>query len=298
MEKRILPVLLLMAVFNATPAQVTDYEKDAGYIEYLEGNMPLVISIPHDGEAMPDAIPERPCTQCSKNRDIHTIEIGRTIREQVYKNTGYYPYIIINHLHRTRLDPNRNIDLAAGGNILAEKAWHEFHNYIDSAIYKVERDFGKGLYIDLHGHRHSIERIELGYLLTAEELRLDDDFLNDEAFFEYSSLRHLINANLDSLTYTELIRGEKSFGTMLENSGYACVPSSAHPYPLEGEPIFSGGFNTNKHSSVSGGKVDGIQVEIDLELRKDPARRKELGKALAGVLTEYIKAHYFRNITY
>ena len=263
------------------------------YIEFIEGNMPLVISIPHGGYLIPESIPERFCLHCAKNPDVFTIEIGTDIRRFIYEKTGFYPYIIINHLHRTRLDPNRNIDEAAVGNIESEQAWKEFHNFIDSAIQQVEQSYGKGLYIDLHGHRHAIKRVELGYLLTAEELRLDDDFLNDETFFEYSSLRSLINNNIHSYSYIELLRGPESFGSMLEDAGYECVPSQNHPFPKEGEPHFSGGYNTSRHSSASGGRVDGIQIEIDLELRTDPLRRVEFAESAAEVILRFLKTHYF-----
>lgn len=266
------------------------------YIEFIEGNMPLVISIPHGGYLIPESIPERICVGCAKNPDVFTIEIGTDIRRFIYEKTGFYPYVIINHLHRTRLDPNRNIEEAAVGNIQAEQAWKEFHNYIDSAIYEVEKSFGKGLYIDLHGHRHKIKRVELGYLLTAEELRLDDDFLNDETFFEYSSLRNLINNNINSYSYTELLRGPESFGTMLEDTGYECVPSQKHPSPKIGEPHFSGGYNTSRHSSVSGNSLDGIQIEIDLELRNDPVRRVDFAESISDVILKYLKTHYFKSL--
>lgn len=266
------------------------------YIEFIEGNMPLVISIPHGGYLIPDNVPDRPCVRCSKNSDVFTIEIGSDIRQFIFDKTGFYPYVIISHLHRTRLDPNRDIAEAASGNIHAELAWKEFHKFIDIAIQKVEQDFGKGLYIDLHGHRHSIKRLELGYLLTGEELRMDDDFLNYEPYYEYSSLRNLIGNNNKSYSYSELLRGPESFGTMIEEAGYECVPSQTHPFPLEGEPHFSGGFNTSKHSSVNGGKVDGIQIEIDLELRKDEVRRVEFAESLAEVILNYLRTHYFINM--
>lgn len=301
MKKTILlSIIIFLLIPTGIYAQKTvPYKKvmgSNGYVEFVEGNMPLVISIPHDGDLKPDDIAERPCVRCSKNPDIFTREIGLSIREYIFEKTGFYPYLIISHLHRTKLDPNRGIELAAGGDPQSEKAWNEFHNFIDSAIIVVEKEFGKGLYIDLHGHRHKVERVELGYLVSGEELRFDDDFLNDESFYEYSSLRHLISDNSNSLSYVELLRGELSFGTMLENKGYECVPSSKHPFPNVGEPLFSGGYNTKRHSSVSGNNLDGIQIEIDLELRKDPVRRVEFAEAVSEVIIEYIRTHIFKNI--
>ena len=263
-----------------------------GYIEFYRGNMPLVISIPHGGSLLPSEIPERPCTNCAKNKDIYTIEIGLGIRNQIFRTSGVHPYVVINNLHRTRLDPNRNISEAADGNDLAGLAWNEFQSFIDSATTEVKRKFGTGLYIDLHGHRHEIKRMELGYLLSSEELQLDNDLLNSGAFAEYSSIRNLISRNNPSNSYSELIRGKNSLGDLLEKKGYPSVPSPRHPFPQSGDPYFSGGYNITRHGSSSGGTVDGIQIEIDEDLRSDPERREKLIIDLSSVLIEFLKINY------
>lgn len=272
------------------------YDAATGYIEFIHGNMPLIISIPHGGYMMPEEIPERPCTNCAKNQDIYTLEIGLGIRSAIYKQTGFYPYLIINHLHRTRLDPNRNVEEAASGNELAEGAWKEFHRLIDSAVAVVEREFGKGLYIDLHGHRHEIRRIELGYLLGGEELQLEDELLNHETFAGYSSISNLAKENLNDLSFTDLLRGKLSLGSILEDLGYPAVPSAATPFPKSKEPFFSGGYNTMLHGSSGGGKIDGIQIELDIELRSDMDRRADLENDLAEAIVRYLKTHYFIEI--
>jgi hypothetical protein len=263
------------------------------YIEYLSGNMPLVISVPHGGSLLPDDIPERPCTICAKNKDIYTIEIVKKIRNSIYQKTGSYPYVIINNLHRTRLDPNRNIAEAADGNKNAEQAWTEFQGFIDSSNAEVQKKFGKGLYIDLHGHRHEIKHTELGYLSGVEELQLEDDLLNSDSFVEFSSIRNLVSHNINSLSYVDLIRGKYSLGSLLEEKGYSSVPSQKHPFPKPDEPYFAGGYNTTRHGSSNGGSIDGIQIELDEEVRSDVTRRNKLADDLAAILIEYLKIHYF-----
>jgi hypothetical protein len=282
--------LCLVAQTNGSGIRPETAQK---YIEVLQGNMPLVISIPHGGYLLPDEIPERPCTNCAKNQDIFTIEIGLAVRKAVFQKTGLYPYIIINNLHRTRLDPNRNISEAADGNKNAELAWSDFQNAIDSANAEVTKRFGKGLYIDLHGHRHEIKRCELGYLMSSEELQMENDFLNSGSFNEYSSIRNLIGNNLHGYGYAELVRGKSSLGSLLEERGYPCVPGPKCPSPKGDEPYFSGGYNTTRHGSSKGGTVDGIQIELDEPLRSDLNRREKLANDLASALTEFLKIHYF-----
>jgi N-formylglutamate amidohydrolase len=290
-------VLVLTMSLYPQSTQIKEINREhISYIEILPGTMPLVISIPHGGNLLPDEIPERPCLNCAKNQDIYTIEIGREVRNAIFAQTGLYPYVIINNLHRTRLDPNRNIAEAADGNKNAESAWREFQNAIDSATVQVARKFGKGLYVDLHGHRHPIQRIELGYLLSNEELVLEDDLLNSGTFTEYSSIRNLILHNLKSLSYTELVRGKRSLGGLLEEKGYSCLPAPKNPFPKSEEPYFPGGYNTTRHGSSSGGTIDGIQIELDMDLRSDPILRNRFSKDLATVLLKILRDYYFDNL--
>ena len=266
-----------------------------GYIGFLPGNMPLVISIPHGGYLLPDEVPERPCVNCAKNQDVFTLEIGMGIRDEIYRTTGHYPYVIINNLHRTRLDPNRNIAEAADGDKNAELAWHQFQNYIDSAVKEVQNAFGKGLYIDLHGHRHDIKRTELGYLISSDELQLDDELLDFDSFVEYSSIRSLVNNNLNGLSLSQLVRGSSSFGSLFEAMGYPTVPSSRIPFPGPDEPFFSGGYNTARHGSSQGGTIDAIQIELDEDLRRDMSKRNKLVSDLAFTIIEFLRIHYFQD---
>jgi len=296
--KFLLPSLLLLLFTTSVLAlELPDaglQEEDPGsYITFLPGNMPLIISIPHGGYLMPDEIPERPCVNCAKNQDIFTIEIGLGIRDAIHRMTGHYPYVIINNLHRTRLDPNRNIEEAADGNKEAGKAWHRFQGYIDSASALVTAEFEKGLFIDLHGHRHKIRRTELGYLLSAEELQFDDEMLDLGTFTEYSSIRNLAGSNPGAFSFSELVRGPLSLGSMLCDLGYTAVPSSDIPSPAPGEPFFSGGYNTTHHGSSTGGTIDGIQIELDLDLRSDLSRRDKLIEDLSKVLLDFLRTHYF-----
>lgn len=295
-------ILLLQAAqplcSQDSPESVVQGEGQDSYATYLPGNMPLIISIPHGGYLMPDEIPERSCQNCSKNQDIYTLEIGLDMRDAIYRMTGHYPHMIINHLHRTRLDPNRSIEEAADGNPDAEEVWYHFQDFIDSASAMVTAEYGKGLFIDLHGHRHLIRRTELGYLLSAEELQFDDEMLDMGTLTEYSSIRNLVSTNPGALTFSQLLRGPASLGSMLSDLGYATVPSAEIPFPAPGEPYFIGGYNTTRHGSSAGGTIDGIQVELDLDLRSDMTKRDRLVDDLSKVLLEFLRIHYFPDSGY
>ena len=76
---------------------------------------------------------------------------------------GEYPYLVVNNLHRSKFDANRDKPEATFGESVPERAWEEFHAYIDRSKAEIG---GRGLFIDIHGHGHPNNWAELGYLIT------------------------------------------------------------------------------------------------------------------------------------
>lgn len=264
-----------------------------GYVEYLPGNLPIVISVPHGGYLQPTNIPRRECSGCVYNRDLYTQELARSIIDDFFASTGCYPHVIINLLHRNRFDANRSITTAADGNPIVEEAYHNYHAFIDLAKARIEEDYGRGLFLDLHGHGHEIQRVELGYRLSKSQLQKTDNQLNQQELVEESSIRALVDNNLQSLSHADLLRGSSSLGTMLENRGFPAVPSRDDPYPIGSQDYFSGGYNTGRHSSENGGVIDGIQIECNQDIRFDDATREKFADSLTLSINEYIQLHYF-----
>lgn len=273
------------------PGQV--YFGANGYIEYLAGNLPIVLSAPHGGYLEPDRIPDRDCSGCVYIRDSYTQELIRETTEAIFEETGCYPHSVINLLHRKKLDANRSIETAADGNPIAEESWQNFHDFIDGAKRKIEEKVGAGLYFDLHGHGHTIQRIELGYLISGTNLRRSDDELLSGTFAENSSIAHAADHFSNNFNFAELLRGTVSFGNRLEEQGYAAIPSSNDPFPNAGESYFSGGYNTRRHGSEAGGNIDGIQIECNQDIRFVEATRKEFAKGLAKAILEYYESFHY-----
>jgi hypothetical protein len=262
------------------------------YIEYRPGTLPLIISIPHGGYLTPEEISDRDCDGCTYVNDGFTQELGYELYQAIFEQVGCYPHLIINHLDRRKLDGNRNIGEAADGDALAEQAWLDFHTFISAAKTCVTDVYGKGFFVDLHGHGHSVQRIEYGYLLFEEELAFEDAVLNSSTYVNYSSLRNLVNTNVMGLSHTDLLRGSGSLGSLTASVGYPGVPSSSDLFPLAGQPYFSGGYNTVTHSSYQGGSIDGVQVECNQSIRFDSAARMEFAVAFAGTLIDFTSTHY------
>lgn len=262
------------------------------YIEYIPGNLPLILTAPHGGSLTPASIPDRDCDGCSYLKDTYTQELARRVADAFETNTGCRPHLIINRLHRKKLDANRDIAEAADGDPQAEQAWQDYHAFIDAARYQVWHQFGKGLYVDVHGHAHTIQRNELGYLLAKSELQLPE--LSLDALASESSLRYLVDHNVQDLSLSELLRGEDSFGALLSAKGYPSVPSPDDPFPQDSDPYFDGGYNTARYSSRDGGTIDGFQIECNGTGERDNLPNvNRFGDSLAVALQEFLGLHLF-----
>jgi hypothetical protein len=273
----------------------SSYQGRGGYIEYVAGNLPVIVSAPHGGTLAPEEIPDRTEAACGGEattvRDTNTEELIREIGRAFFEATGRYPHLVINRLHRRKLDPNRAELEAACGVPAAQAAFREFQAYIDTARARVTADHGKGWYTDLHGHGHAVARIELGYLLTAEQLRSNDAALNGSTAYEDgTSIRTF--SRTSPLSFAELLRGPKSLGALLQSEGFPAVPSPQDPAPLVGQDYFSGGFNVDSWGCVKGGPVCGVQIESHFAgVRDTAANRSAFARALVRVYAAYLKEH-------
>jgi hypothetical protein len=199
---------------------------------------------------------------------------------------------VINLLDRIKLDANRELQDAADGDPLAESAWMTYHDAMTDARDQVTSDFGKGLVLDLHGHGHAIQRLELGYLPDEDELRASDADLNTSRGTR-NTFNSLVATNPMGYSFAQLIRGPKSLGQMYEDRGYPSVPSQTTPFPLVGEPYFAGGYITQRHGSRNGGTIDAVQVEANRHgVRHTAEQRRAFADSTAAILIEFFSHHY------
>ncbi len=268
------------------------------YVQYVPGELPVIVSAGHGGAAAPSEIGDRRYGVMLNDRN--TLELALAVREELIALTGLAPHLVVSHLARAKLDPNRDIEEAAQGNPYAEQAWREYHDWIRDARATVSSTFaahgsGEGLYLDIHGHSHEIDRVELGYLLPAEQLNGPDASLNSLGVVRCSSIREL---GRDSpLPFAHLLRGATSFGGLLQAEGVASVPSPAAPSPGS-SPYFRGGYSTRIHGSVGDGEViSGIQLEHQYAgVRDTPANRRSYAAKAARAIRAFMLDHvgYFK----
>lgn len=261
----------------------TTYRGLRGWVEYVPGTLPIIITAPHGGTETPSDIPDR--TVGTFVRDLGTDTLALRVAEALETRTGGRPHLIRLHLHRIKLDANREIEEGAQGNALAIRAWHEFQLWTEAARLAVIASSGEGLYFDLHGHGHDVQRLEIGYLLTAADLAGVDASLDQPAVVAKSSLRTLVARS--GRTHASLVRGPESLGALFEAEGYPAVPSPRQLGP-GADPFFSGGYNTEVHGCSGGGSVCGFQIESNRQgVRSTPAEMRAFGDVAARVLERF-----------
>lgn len=287
----------MFAVFNANAQQIIFGTNN--FIEYQVGTLPLVISVPHGGDLRPSSIPNRTCNSPVNTMDEFTIETALEIKKKLFELTGCYPHLIISHLNRRKLDPNRNVSDGACGNSEAVQAWNEFHNFITDARNKANQQNNfQTFFVDLHGHGNPIQRIELGYLLYDTELALSDDALNKQQYINLSSIKNLVLSNVNNYTHAQLLRGPHSFGTLLGNNNFPSVPSQNIPFPSTTSNYFSGGYITANHTCYNvGAPINGLQMELNFDnIRDTPAHRTEFSNAFTTSVLAYFSTHFNKSL--
>lgn len=290
--KNIAGIFLVLLVFCAfsrcndkniteNKSVVTKKMLDA-YTEVQYGNMPLIISVPHGGTFAPAALPDRACPGITTVTDSYTIELVNAIDSICKADYGFQPYLVISYLKRIKLDQNRDFPEASCSNSALYSYWKNYHESIDTCISKIIASYPQCLFIDLHGHGHTKQRLELGYLIDGNSLRNPGTIVSST-----TSVYHLLQHN-NSLTITQLLTGVNAFGTTMTSNGFAAVPSAQIPSPDVADPFFDGGYNTQRFTGATYLNVWGWQIECNYTgVRDNTNSRIAFAKAFLRSVMQY-----------
>jgi len=290
-------------------------ELQTSLIEYIKGDpgSKIILTAPHGGLNDPGNVTRR-IAGCSPTKikgeciytknstcaddkncrvvsvtDAFTIQILKSAAQVVKNQTGMQPHIIISHLKRTFLDPNRNITEAAQGDAFATKVYNNFHGAVEEAKASVER----GILFDFHGQGHSHQLVELGYLLSPSQLDSGEyDPLKTSVKSLVQRCRwNFTNDNDANANANLLLHPQKSLGALFQAEGFGAIPSPAYPSP-NGRKYYRGGYITRYHGSRYEGNVDAIQLEMPKNLRLQRNLRKPFAKAVGRVISTFYSLNY------
>ncbi len=304
------------------------------YVKLVVGDFdsPLLLGVPHDGvlKGSPE-IPETGTT----GRDIGTLPLAESISNRFKTISKKRSWIIINSISRKRVDPNttpRDVDkryLDAD----AQETYLSYHDLLLAARNKmaeVQKNGKGGLFLDLHGHAHTykspqpyqsvhgksleskfIDQTELGYGLSNYAISQSDNYLNQLA--DSSSIAALAKVH-PNVPFSEIIRGEYSFGALLGREGVISVPSPQIKI-LEADdnffgldaagnakrrPYFNGGYCTRKYGTTRLGATAGfddnisaIQAETPgITVRNNESIRNVASRKFALAIAKFLNKWY------
>lgn len=217
------------------------------------GNIPVLLSAPHGGKVKPLNTVERVGLDYKTSSDANTIEILLEVSKEL-QNIWGIPYHVYTNIHRSRLDVNREIEEALGQNGCLVNNYLDYHSFIKFTSAAI----GEKLFvIDIHGHTHEEEMVEIGYGYNPSFIR------------------------------SEQMWGTKSFGGIINNiynREIAYPPAKKKP-----KEYFIGGYITQKNYF----KEHHIQVEVPKSIRFNREKRKKFSKALANTIKIYYKKYLY-----
>ncbi|CAF4569081.1 unnamed protein product [Rotaria sp. Silwood2] len=288
--------------FNVAQQQQQPLQYVDGYRSsckfHQAGTFNLIISAPHGGSLMPTDVPDRTQGGCRRSgsyctwryddkcfdgqrctattvQDYLSGEFAENVAEELNSKHGLKPFVVIGKWSRKKVDFNREINEATFNHPEAISAYQSYHTNLQYAIDQVKQQYGNGLLIDIHGQGVGNFTM-VGYLLDSDLLNRDD---LQSTLGTITSIEQICSLS----NRTECIRGQTSFGTILETNELGIAyPSMAHPKPGNGT-FFEGGYITRNYIL----KINAIQTELPYDIRAGPYKRVNAMK-YARALIDYM----------
>jgi len=280
----------------------TDSVQAVKVVTWTFGEANLVVTIPHAGTIGSDttAAGHIYCqsgnviqTRIGTNqhpirtytRDAGTDVIGHQLAKRLGK-TGLSPHVVECHVHRSKVECNRSIEEVAVDKLgeEAQEIFDTYHAWITEAI-GMCRQVGENVpgvfLLDLHGHGHPHDYIELGYRLTADTLNAIADEENSRSTWNSVmtsaarhefTLRHLVKRKFSPTRVEEAVLGPTSLAACLNRQlekcedlkEICCIPSQEKKCPGK-LGFYIGAHTVRLHSAAR--RVDCAQIELPLSVR-------------------------------
>jgi len=231
-----------------------------------KGTLPIVISAPHGGRL---AIPGAPLrkgdgvAQFVTVNDTNTDQLAEKLAVAIKKEMGGEPYVVIARFQRKYVDANRPPEGGYESDI-TKPVYTAYHAALKAACDDIQKQWGRGLLIDLHGQAAKADTIFRGTAGLSTVKRLKDRF------------------GMKAVTGSDSILG------VLAKKGYTVFP--ANDSDAKEDKRFGGGYISRTYGGNSGTGLDAIQ----LELGGDHRSRKNLdafAADLAGAVKVFAKAY-------
>jgi len=254
-----------LLLFSTTTAFAQAKPEDL--IVVREGAIPIILSAPHGGrKAIPDAIERKGegVVQFVTVRDDNTDALAEKIAANLEKSLGGKPFVVIAKFERKYADANRAAANAYESDA-AKPVYDYYHKSIKSAREAIDKKWGDGLLLDIHGQGAEVNTIFRG---TAKA----------------KSVKYLLDRHGE-----EALSGPKSIFGYLAKHEVKVEPAPGSK--AEENKQFNGGYIVQTYGSADGGRIDAIQMEFGTNLRSKlnlDATAKTAADAIAVYAKEYL----------
>ena len=166
----------------------------------------------------------------------------------------------------------RSSEVGAQNNY-ATAYFNRYHNYIQVAIDSTEANFGIGVLVNLSAHKDDDnELVELGYLLSKDDLNNSDSYI--ENFASQSSLSAI--SNVSDAQFSESVRGFDSIGKKMMELNcckpiyytFDVTPSPSFPNP-QSDDYNPGGYTVNKYANTGTSNISTVEFSTPYNGHRD-----------------------------
>ena len=244
-------------------------------VEFEEGNIPLIISVPHGGILECTSIPER--TKGVLGIDKGTIEFSKNLIEQISlkfkaETTKLkVPFYIISKVRRSKVDLNRDKSEAYNQNsFLAREIYNFYHTKIQEWVFNNLDMYSRSLMIDIHGF---------------EKDSRPPGFRDVDVILGTNNLESFFPEPITKSDWGKNLRGK------LIQKFLQMDIQIAPGHPRRKEYVLSGGYITRKYGASHVPKSQTIQIEFSDRIRIDD---RELRENVIRILTDIL----FKDLTH
>ena len=266
---RLLPFLLALA--PAVPTARED-AKPEDLVLVRKGTLPIIVSAPHGGRKAVPGVAERTRADVldfSVAFDTNTLELTEHFAAALEKKLDGKPWVVAAKFSRRYLDANRPPD-AAYESDKAKPYYDRYHGSLEAACKAVQKEFGRGLLLDIHGQ----------------------GIFND-AVCRGTQNGKTVTALKDRYGWAA-VTGRRSVLGHLQRSGYKILPDCEADEKTKEDSRYNGGHIVRNYGSHTGYAIDAIQLEFGMFLREKDRDRlartaDDLADAVAVFHNEYLK---------
>lgn len=239
------------------------------FVRVRAGHLPLIVSAPHGGHFDVPAVDvrivgDRPTGGAGivTLRDINTDKLAQQLVEALEQRFWKSPHLVLSRAHRKYVDMNRPAHMAYDDGD-AKPLHDRYHAALASACRDVQKQFGAGLLLDLHGQSAARDTVFRG----------THDGKTTSLLRERFGLAAL--------------HGEQSLFGLLKARGWKVDPETLSDSE---RPSFRGGYIVQTYGSHTAFGIDAMQLEFGGDYTAASARPRT-ASALADALSDYAQRY-------